>query len=281
MRCFGFSLQNPYVWIFISGIAAGMALRWLTVREGRDGERKRRRSAKWVAACLYLSVAAGLIPVCGYLSGWHHLLLGSLWIFFAGTAVYAFLIARFPRALGILLLFLTGLLVALSIYAFSGWFPVESDVPETTRIAGFRLLRMNDDPSSGKTSMRIETQVTGKDRGFVDLEGRRVAGQVELAFIDPMFFFIKHRVVYRFRGFHSRSPADGNGTSSERGSPDRGDAAFSLKGFLDDPIPTAAGIVPLLRCVSQWSAYVSPALLQTYVITVDRTGLLKIRPESR
>ncbi len=190
-------LASPFPWVLIAALwaaaALNRALRPARVPAWRSADPERARTAKWVFFTLYLSAAvvaalgAVLVPGSGRIAD-----VRVLYLFAAGVAFF-FLVFRFRRSLGPVLLVLAIALVMVvalflrSLVAFTG----------ETEIGRVRVL------SVSQEGMTVEVVPAGGTAAVSEMRGNYFAPVVRVVIFDDYFVFLGARSWYRFEGLTS------------------------------------------------------------------------------
>jgi len=184
----------PPYWFLAASALVGAALSRLT----RPARRRRPDgrpdpTAKWVVACIYISIAV-IFVTAGFLSPSVRAHLNKSMLLACGAAaVVAFPACRFRRAVGspIVVLsaaaFVLGALFLRSIAAFTG----------ETEIAVVRVLSRKD------ARMTLELTPAGAPPVIVEMEGEYFAPIVRVVIFDDLLVFLGSKTWYRFDGLTS------------------------------------------------------------------------------
>jgi hypothetical protein len=189
----GYLAGNPLFWALLSGIGIGATLAAATWRTRQSRRPKRAASRKWSLAFLAMSVAvasvaAGVLlpPGLGMLSA------DSLWALGAGVLIFAPGL-RFPRAVGIPLLFVLGTVVVLGAWMVRGLEPIREPVD----LARITVLSIREDG----LSLEVEQSTLDGAAGTVMAMSSEVL-RVQADVVDvakPLFFLGAPRFA-RFAG---------------------------------------------------------------------------------
>lgn len=200
----GYLLRHPYLWALAAGLFAGLALAAATsvrsrrVRAARDPQRvaSRRWSFTWLA--LAGAVASATLGILvpggpGVPVGTAFLSVGSLYAAGAGLVI-AGVGLRFPRAGGVPILVITGVLVVLAAWSVSGFLPVRGE----RELGTITVLAVRDE------AMTLEVQLDTPDSAgvpeVVAVEERELRVDVEVLDVHRGFFLLGAERFVRYLG---------------------------------------------------------------------------------
>ena len=137
MVCRAVDINNPYLWIFLTGLFAGAGFGRLPFLYGRNHPCRETGTAGWIfvsaafSLAVFSAVSSVFFPAGGLFGDGPvdlSFLEGYDWLFLilAGF-IFGFLIRRFPRAAGIPLVILSAGIIFFSFQAFRSWSCYEAD----------------------------------------------------------------------------------------------------------------------------------------------------------
>lgn len=245
-----FVSTHPLFWAFLAGFCLGVAAAAATRRIRHRGERF--RSRKWTSTWLWLTAAVVCATLGIFLSD-GFLALPSAYVA-AGSAVFAVLAFRFPRAGGIPAFFVAAFVSIAGPLVMRPFVPIRRN----TAVATMTVLAASD------AGFFVEVTADGETSTTVLPEATAIAHGTRLK-LSPYLFFLggSHGVCYE--GLSS------DGVIAEGPPPY---AEIPVIGRLVDTLP-------LMRIDSVVSTPVRIGLLRRYEILMDNDGIVRIaeRPD--
>ncbi|MDR1893901.1 MAG: hypothetical protein LBQ61_04310 [Spirochaetales bacterium] len=147
--------SNPYLWVFFTGLCAGLSLGLLPFFYPRESPRRRLSPGGWIFFGIFLSLAIAALLGLFFSSrgglfgsapaGWPRFS-GPAWFFLGGAALGAgFLVCRFPWQAGLPAALLSAGFLFLFFRSLSSWLPA---LPEQVFLE-YSLLAEKTSPDSG------------------------------------------------------------------------------------------------------------------------------------
>lgn len=203
-------LANPYLWAFVSalflGAAANRASRPSTYPRWRAADPDKARAAKWTLFTLYLSLALAAALAALLVAGPRWVGDRVLLYFYLGATALCFLVFRFKKSVGSLVVLLVVALVITLLLFFRSLSPFTGE----TEIGRVRVLSVREE------QMRLELLVPDRDPLLVALPGTYFAPVVKVVIFDDAFVFLGARSWYRFEALSSFVQERSGGVSSFR-----------------------------------------------------------------
>jgi hypothetical protein len=200
VRSMGFELpfvNSPYPWICFAGLffaaALNRALRSAAYPRWRTSDPERARTAKWIFFTLYLSLSVIAALGAVFVPGPEKIADIGVLYFFLGSSAFFYLLFRFSRTLGpVLIVLLTALVVTVllflqSLRAFTG----------ETEIGLVRVL----DVREGE--MKLEIIPAEGESAITLMKGSYFAPVVKVVIFQDYFVFLGAKTWYRFEGLTS------------------------------------------------------------------------------
>ncbi len=210
MSYISFVVATPYSWIVACGLLTGIAVGGLTrvviprLRAGDGEDRSGRRAARasqLTRVIFYLAAAVACIPAAVFLPGADRILDPELPRFFIGAGAAGFLAERFPRALGIPVVFLVLIAVVIGLGVLAPYKPAFG----RTAVAELRALSVHQD------TVRVELLAPEDPElalAIVTLSGNAVAPVITTVELHPGWFVFGREAAYRIRGLDAFAGED-------------------------------------------------------------------------
>jgi len=193
-------LNSAYPWVFVSGFFCAAALnrasRPFTYPRWRAADPERARTAKWMFFTLFLSISIVAALAAVFIPGPRKILDIKLLYFFLATGGFFFLIFRFKKSIGLVVvialiaLALTMIAFLQSLTAFTG----------ETEIGQVRILDLREG------EMKVEVIPADGVSTIRWMAGSYFAPVVRVVIFEDFFVFLGAKTWYRFDGITSFEP---------------------------------------------------------------------------